>query len=51
MNEVFREYFPKEPPARTTVQAAGLVAGAQWRSRRSHLLESVSGEAYRTERL
>jgi len=51
MNEVFREYFPKEPPARTTVQAAGLVAGAQWRSRRSHLLESVSDEAYRTERL
>jgi hypothetical protein len=22
MNEVFREYFPKEPPARTTFQAA-----------------------------
>ena len=29
MNEVFREYFPKEPPARTTFQAAGLVAGAR----------------------
>ena len=29
MNEVFNEYFPKEPPARTTFQAAGLVAGAR----------------------
>ena len=29
MNEVFREYFPQEPPARTTFQAAGLVAGAR----------------------
>ena len=29
MNEVFHEYFPKEPPARTTFQAAGLVAGAR----------------------
>ena len=29
MNEVFREYFPKEPPARTTFQAAGLVTGAR----------------------
>jgi 2-iminobutanoate/2-iminopropanoate deaminase len=29
MNEVFGEYFPKDPPARTTFQAAGLVAGAR----------------------
>ncbi|MBM3356168.1 MAG: reactive intermediate/imine deaminase [Betaproteobacteria bacterium] len=29
MNEVFNEYFPKDPPARTTFQAAGLVAGAR----------------------
>src|SRR5882672_6882942 len=29
MNEVFSEYFPKDPPARTTFQAAGLVAGAR----------------------
>jgi 2-iminobutanoate/2-iminopropanoate deaminase len=29
MNEVFSSYFPKEPPARTTFQAAGLVAGAR----------------------
>src|SRR5262249_35117023 len=29
MNEVFREFFPREPPARTTFQAAGLVAGAR----------------------
>ena len=28
MNEVFTKYFPTEPPARTTFQAAGLVAGA-----------------------
>ena len=29
MNEVFAEYFPRDPPARTTFQAAGLVAGAR----------------------
>jgi 2-iminobutanoate/2-iminopropanoate deaminase len=29
MNEVFSAYFPEEPPARTTFQAAGLVAGAR----------------------
>jgi len=29
MNEVFSSYFPKDPPARTTFQAAGLVAGAR----------------------
>jgi 2-iminobutanoate/2-iminopropanoate deaminase len=29
MNEVFSQYFPTEPPARTTFQAAGLVAGAR----------------------
>ena len=29
MNEVFSQYFPKDPPARTTFQAAGLVAGAR----------------------
>jgi len=29
MNEVFNEYVPKDPPARTTFQAAGLVAGAR----------------------
>ena len=29
MNEVFNEYFPFAPPARTTFQAAGLVAGAR----------------------
>jgi 2-iminobutanoate/2-iminopropanoate deaminase len=29
MNEVFNTYFPKDPPARTTFQAAGLVAGAR----------------------
>lgn len=29
MNEVFNQYFPKDPPARTTFQAAGLVAGAR----------------------
>ena len=29
MNEVFSGYFPVEPPARTTFQAAGLVAGAR----------------------
>ncbi len=29
MNEVFSGYFPQDPPARTTFQAAGLVAGAR----------------------
>jgi len=29
MNEVFSTYFPTDPPARTTFQAAGLVAGAR----------------------
>ena len=29
MNEVFSSYFPKDPPARTTFKAAGLVAGAR----------------------
>ena len=29
MNEVFSEYFPHDPPARTTFQAAGLVGGAR----------------------
>ena len=29
MNEVFGEYFRKDPPARTTFQAAGLIAGAR----------------------
>jgi 2-iminobutanoate/2-iminopropanoate deaminase len=29
MNRVFSEYFPKDPPARTTFQAAGLVGGAR----------------------
>jgi 2-iminobutanoate/2-iminopropanoate deaminase len=29
MNEVFNAYFPKDPPARTTFQAAALVAGAR----------------------
>jgi 2-iminobutanoate/2-iminopropanoate deaminase len=29
MNEVFAQYFPTDPPARTTFQAAGLVAGAR----------------------
>ncbi len=29
MNDVFNEYFPTDPPARTTFQAAGLVAGAR----------------------
>jgi 2-iminobutanoate/2-iminopropanoate deaminase len=29
MNEVFSTYFQTEPPARTTFQAAGLVAGAR----------------------
>lgn len=29
MNQVFSEYFPKDPPARTTFQAAGLIGGAR----------------------
>ena len=29
MNEIFSAYFPTDPPARTTFQAAGLVAGAR----------------------
>jgi len=29
MNEVLSEYFPKDPPVRTTFQAAGLIAGAR----------------------
>lgn len=29
MNQVFSEYFPQDPPARTTFQAAGLVDGAR----------------------
>ena len=29
MNAVFSEYFPTDPPARTTFQCAGLVAGAK----------------------
>ena len=29
MNEIFSRYFQKDPPARTTFQAAGLVAGAR----------------------
>jgi len=29
MNEVFSEYFPHDPPARTTFQAAALIAGAR----------------------
>jgi 2-iminobutanoate/2-iminopropanoate deaminase len=29
MNDIFNEYFPHEPPARTTFQAAGLVGGAR----------------------
>ena len=29
MNEVFSRYFPTDPPARTTFQAAGLVGGAR----------------------
>lgn len=29
MNTVFSEYFPQDPPARTTFQAAGLIAGAR----------------------
>jgi 2-iminobutanoate/2-iminopropanoate deaminase len=29
MNQVFSAYFPQDPPARTTFQAAGLVGGAR----------------------
>ena len=29
MNDVFSSYFPQDPPARTTFQAAGLVGGAR----------------------
>lgn len=29
MNEVFSEYFPHDPPARTTFQAAALIAAAR----------------------
>jgi enamine deaminase RidA (YjgF/YER057c/UK114 family) len=29
MNEVFSEYFRMDPPARTTFQAGGLIAGAR----------------------
>jgi 2-iminobutanoate/2-iminopropanoate deaminase len=29
MNNVFSQYFPKDPPARTTFQCAGLVGGAR----------------------
>jgi 2-iminobutanoate/2-iminopropanoate deaminase len=29
MNEVFSSYFPDDPPARTTFQAAALIAGAR----------------------
>ena len=29
MNAIFNEFFPKDPPARTTFQAAGLVAEAR----------------------
>lgn len=29
MNEVYRTFFPKEPPARSTIAAAGLVIGAR----------------------
>jgi len=29
MNKVFSEYFPNDPPARTTFQAAALVMGAR----------------------
>ena len=29
MNEVFGSYFPQDPPARTTFQAAALIAGAR----------------------
>jgi 2-iminobutanoate/2-iminopropanoate deaminase len=29
MNKVFSEFFPKDPPARTTFQAAALIGGAR----------------------
>jgi len=29
MNDVFSNYFPTDPPARTTFRAAGLIAGAR----------------------
>lgn len=29
MNQIFSQYFPVDPPARTTFQAAGLVGGAR----------------------
>lgn len=29
MNEIYAEYFPQDPPARTTVAVAGLPAGAR----------------------
>ena len=29
MNNIFNEYFPADPPARTTFQAAALVGGAR----------------------
>lgn len=29
MNDVFGRYFPKDPPARTTFECAGLVGGAR----------------------
>jgi 2-iminobutanoate/2-iminopropanoate deaminase len=29
MNNVFSQYFPKDPPARTTFQCVGLVGGAK----------------------
>lgn len=29
MNEIFSTYFPEDPPARTTFEAKGLVAGAR----------------------
>ena len=29
MNEIFNQYFPTEPPARTTFEAARLVGGAR----------------------
>ena len=29
MNEVYRHYFPSEPPARATVQVVGLALGAR----------------------
>jgi 2-iminobutanoate/2-iminopropanoate deaminase len=29
MNDIFNEYFPKDPPARTTFECSGLVGGAR----------------------